>query len=1557
MRITEKTAVAALFVVVLTGAPPGATTLRVISLAANAMTVELPARAMTPLLTSDPRFVFSVSSVEGASATVHMVQGAGRAEIPATGFSGATFRTWIAFTPPAAQPGQLRPRITISFDRPVYRSLDPAACVVTPTRVDVPILSSTPAAAKQRTIAPLPFSHGVRIEVINEGIYEIDASTLASLGVPIERIASREYRLFEQATEVPLYLTNPHRSRLEHDDKLLFYGRALLTPQGRPTQYSESNMYWLCWNTGRAGVRVTEVSGSRRIDPTHYREEGDLELAARGFFDTLHIEHDSDIRWLGNVFEPEDLAFQPQPAITDNWYWGILGNREQTDFLFSIPSPARTRTLQARMTIGLVGLSSTVAQGPAHEYTVLVNGSTPSAGARQQVARWSGQNPFELTTDWFPVTYLEHGINTLSLQRSPDRVSRAALNWIRVEYPRVFQALEDQLFFSNNPADVDGLFEFTVQGFNSDALELWDIRQHRRFTDFDMVRSQSSRSAQQHSYTLIFQDSLSTPTRYLAQTRSRRLRPAALTLDTLLNDTRFPSPLDYVIITTSSFREPFEDLARHYRENGLQAAVFDITALYNRFSAGVRNPDAIRDFLVWLRNRFPHSPPSYLLLGGDTTHDLDKKNKEHNHVPTHLTRVPGWGPCSNDGYFATLHAESTFPDLAVGRFPVRTLREARDLVSKTIRYRENLPRGFWRDNLLMISGAESEFTHFNTSIINRTIGQHMNVLRMDAHTNSPYYKDAASAPRLIADQVNAGVYAINFNGHGGGNTWSDNRFFSYNDLDRLHNGRWGGGGKLPIVFSFTCLTGFFESVFYRSLGEEFLRLPLDGAIAFYGASAYTSQTGNFVMNRLLLERALTENVGTIGELIRLTETEMLVRYGPSQLPLVRQYNLLGDPALPWRLVADSMTLSLNKSSFSGNDTLVVTARTAPVDSGYARITVGSESSIWHERIVPVAGTQFTVSFPLKPAALTARGWVRAFAWNENGQVRAEAVFSKDMLLVHDISINPPLITAGASFMFSSRIGGIDPDSISGAVVLYETGPGLAPLQNPSSVFLALTDSDGLWTASDSLTVRTNSSPDDVLKIQVRIMTPTGSLESRLFTFALRGRPDLGFVTERIEPYWYHDSVRVDLSVLNAGTEAVPCYSTLLRFAPEGDTIALFTSTVPLAPGKMHRYTWALPDTQGVMALEAWTGNDTLEELRTTNNRIHALFSLAHARVRKTTDTLYSLQRGLAVSPLKTLSGDRDLFLLTAPCDTTPPLTTPSRWLPVHDEGCFSSTLGVRPEENDTLVWTFTTVNDTGPGTMHAAFFDTRLDAWRYETPPLPVGTPSVLRIATHLRGPFTPAMFEDKIEPRIRATVHGREMRFLDYAARNKPFHLHLTDPSGIIPSSIQVLLNSVSLDTATLSDVTSADGYRTVSLTAYPAPQRSVDSLTIQARDFAGNLARRTFAYMPGEELSIAFLSCHPNPFAATQSPDGLTLHPPRFAFMLTDVADEVTLTVYTVSGRVVRNWRFIDMIGYREVEWDGRTNGGNRIANGTYFVKMTARNERRRVEKRIRIAKLEGY
>ncbi|MBN1130000.1 MAG: hypothetical protein JXA71_13490, partial [Chitinispirillaceae bacterium] len=196
-----------------------------------------------------------------------------------------------------------------------------------------------------------------------------------------------------------------------------------------------------------------------------------------------------------------------------------------------------------------------------------------------------------------------------------------------------------------------------------------------------------------------------------------------------------------------------------------------------------------------------------------------------------------------------------------------------------------------------------------------------------------------------------------------------------------------------------------------------------------------------------------------------------------------------------------------------------------------------------------------------------------------------------------------------------------------------------------------------------------------------------------------------------------------------------------------------------------------------------------------------------------------------------------------------------------------------------------------------------------------------------------------------------------DYAAKEQPFNILMADPSGIIPSSVVVTLNRRSLQNLQQSVLQKKGDFRNLTVTAYPPPERTIDSLFVTATDLAGNASEQAFAYKPGEELVIKFFSCHPNPFYLRARGVNGPPQEVRFAFQLTNTPDRVVLQIYTVTGKRIWSVQQTDPHAYDEIVWNGRDRENYRIGNGTYYAKLTARYQKKTVSKTIRIAKLEGY
>ena len=89
---------------------------------------------------------------------------------------------------------------------------------------------------------------------------------------------------------------------------------------------------------------------------------------------------------------------------------------------------------------------------------------------------------------------------------------------------------------------------------------------------------------------------------------------------------------------------------------------------------------------------------------------------------------------------------------------------------------------------------------------------------------------------------------------------------------------------------------------------------------------------------------------------------------------------------------------------------------------------------------------------------------------------------------------------------------------------------------------------------------------------------------------------------------------------------------------------------------------------------------------------------------------------------------------------------------------------------------------------------------------------------------------------------------------------------------------------------------------------------------------------------LAINSLLVHPSPASVFAT----------FCYELESSTDEVTITIYTISGRKVKSIKEASARrGYNEEMWDTRNDDGDKVANGTYFYKMAAEKDGKRIQK----------
>jgi hypothetical protein len=110
--------------------------------------------------------------------------------------------------------------------------------------------------------------------------------------------------------------------------------------------------------------------------------------------------------------------------------------------------------------------------------------------------------------------------------------------------------------------------------------------------------------------------------------------------------------------------------------------------------------------------------------------------------------------------------------------------------------------------------------------------------------------------------------------------------------------------------------------------------------------------------------------------------------------------------------------------------------------------------------------------------------------------------------------------------------------------------------------------------------------------------------------------------------------------------------------------------------------------------------------------------------------------------------------------------------------------------------------------------------------------------------------------------------------------------------------------------------------------------SVTLRAWDNLNNATEATVSLnvVSDKEFKVLNPLNYPNPFSYRTN--GTTI-----SYVLNLTADEASVRIYTVAGRLLRNLPGGMAVNYNTVHWDGNDEYGNRLANGTYLYVVMAK------------------
>jgi hypothetical protein len=677
--------------------------------------------------------------------------------------------------------------------------------------------------------APPAASKSWKIAVTQEGWYSISQAELLAAGFS-SSVDPRKLQVYADGRPQAIYVKGQEDGRFNSTDTLEFYG------QGIDSAFSNSRIYWLVEEKTN-GLRLRTIPSTAALN-------------AGGNF-PFSVERQDKTIYFSSCLNGD----------TDNFFGAVIVRQplNQTLTLQHLDSSER---LDATLQVSLQGVTWI-------DHLVEVKVNDNPVGQLEYFGQMLGEATFSVA-----VSFLNEGENVVTLTPLGGNSDVSLVDTIRLTYPHTYTADDDYLRLS-----AKGQQAVTIWGFTNDAIEVFDMSNAASVQKLSgQLVTRRSENDGSIEFGISFVASGSGQNELLAMTQNRFSRVAKIALDSPSDLRKTSQGADFVIIANKDVFPAAEELQQLRIAQGLSTNIVDIEDIYDEFSFGQKNPQAIKDFLYYAKTSW-HRSVRYALFLGDAS--FDPKNHlghgDFDLVPTKLMDTL-FLETATDDWFADFN-EDGISDLAVGRLPARNQSEADIMVAKILAYEKATPS----NDVLMVSDINDvyDFEGENQNLATM-LPPGLNVTFVMRSQMSD-----SQARTAIIDNFNRGAKLVNYAGHGTVNLWRGN-LFSNADARNLQNME-----GLPMVVTMNCLNGFFQDPVTEGLSESLLKAPQGGAVAAWGSSASTFADVQSPVNQEFYRLVFMNP--TAG--ITIGEAAIRAKAMTEDLDVRRSWILFGDPTM------------------------------------------------------------------------------------------------------------------------------------------------------------------------------------------------------------------------------------------------------------------------------------------------------------------------------------------------------------------------------------------------------------------------------------------------------------------------------------------------------------------------------------------------------------------------------------------------------------------------------------------------------------------------------------
>ncbi len=803
---------------------------------------------------------------------------------------------------------------------------------VTKITISYTIQSDLPAVSvrgnKWKSQSELASGEWYKIQIFGNAIYKMDYQFLKNLGINVDQIDPRNIRLFgngggmlpqknnakhnDDLEEIAITVVGEQDGKFDNGDYIMFYGKGQTiwnydTSQQRfshqQNYYSNGAFYFISvGNT--AGKRIQSLLVTAGSSPQVVNSFDDM-LAHE---EELENTFKSGRVFLGEKFDKTvDYSFNETLS-------GIINSE---DIIMTSETNARSFANSSM---------SVIANGQSI-FDHQIDATSPSQGASYFTTNRATKH-FKIIGQQISLNYS---------YAKPMMSSVGWLNYYEIQYRRALDFSGGTLFFRDAKSYLltTGM-QFEVN--NAASANVWDVTNQNNVQKISYVNQGGKAVFYQnenilHEYVVFDASSLKTPD-VAGKVANQNLHAMG--------------QQDLIIISHPDFVNQSNRLADYRRGQGLKVGVVTPQQLYNEFSAGAQDISAFRDFMKMLYDRATtvNEMPKNLLLMGDGSFDYKNDKVMHdnggkttyynntNFVPTFESddSYSQSSHCSDDYYGFLDDGEGDWKDseefgldIGIGRLPVNTEEQARQLVDKIINFESNKSFGDWRTKSVVLGDDEDGNSHLinaegaAVNIENNCQDQNVTKLYFDAYkkvidNGVPSYPDVKN---IFNNYLQRGCMFVNYSGHGGPAQWAHENVFNIEQIKNLTN-----INNLPLFMAATCDFAPWDDPTITSAGEWVVLNPNGGGIGILSTTriANTGQSppinDGFFNNNVFALDPVTGKFPTMGEAYMHMKKRAFTNHNE-----VKNFMLLGDPSLNLMIPTDTIVITAINGKPIGNDTL------------------------------------------------------------------------------------------------------------------------------------------------------------------------------------------------------------------------------------------------------------------------------------------------------------------------------------------------------------------------------------------------------------------------------------------------------------------------------------------------------------------------------------------------------------------------------------------------------------------------------------------------------------